>query len=175
MPQRPVWYNRGMDKKYTADDIKALAKKPYDELTSEERKLVNLNKNMWQKGQSGNPKGYKKGVKNWSTHFQRLMGDPDFLHTVVTTVPADWNGIVGDTPADVIAAGYIAYILRSIAESLKSGKLSKEAKDGIALLSKLGYGDKVVHDIEEGVDFFDKAKIVFEVMPDRPRENSTDK
>lgn len=150
----------------TKEEIQALAAKPYSELTPEERRLVNLNKGFWEKGVGGNPKGKKKGCKNWSSIFQKLMGDEKFLHTVITSLPKDWQDIVQDTPAEVIAAGLVANIVKGVAKSLTSDQaIPKEVREAIALLNKISYGDKIVHDSDEG--FFAAPVINYEVVPDR--------
>lgn len=149
------------------ESIRALAAKPYEELTNEERKLVNLNKGMWKKGETGPNSGRKKGCKNWSTIFQRIMGDADFLYTVVTTLPKDWANVIKDTPGEVIAAALVANILKGVAKSLNSdAPLNKDVRDAIALLNKLGYGDKIVHEDPDG--FFSAPVIKYEVVSSKP-------
>lgn len=153
------------------EEIQALAAKPYNELTAEERRLVNLNKGFWEKGHSGNPKGAKKGCRNWSTIFQKIMGNEKFLHTIVTSLPKDWQDIIADTPAEVIAAGLIGNIIKGVAKSISEDKpLSKDVRQAIALLNKIGYGDKVVHENPDG--FFTAPIINYEVVPDRKVEEN---
>lgn len=150
-------------RKYPEGYFEELQKIPDDELTPEEKRLKNLH--PWKKGQSGNPNGKKKGTKNWSTIFKRLMGDPDFLHTVISSVPSEWQDVVGDAPSEVIAAGVIASVLRDISESTNKGKsLDKNTRDAIDLLNKLGYGEKQVHEVDKS--FFEQAQINFNVVPD---------
>lgn len=156
----------------TKEEIQALAAKPYNELTPEERRLVNLNKGFWEKGQSGNPKGPKKGCRNWSTIFHKLMGNEDFLHTIVKSLPKNWQDIVEDTPAELIAAGLVATIAKGVAKSLKEEKpLPKDIRDAITLLNKIGYGDKVVHETDGG--FMTAPIIKYEVVPDRTDIDNT--
>lgn len=144
------------------DKIEAAKQKSPEERTPEERRLANLN--PFPPGVSGNPAGMKKGCKNWSTHFKRLMGDPDFLRTIIAHTPSEWQGIVGDTPADVIAAGLIANVMRGVVRSMNGeGSLTKETKDAIALLNKIGYGDKVVYEDPDSI--FTKNEILFKVVP----------
>ena len=150
-------------RKYPEGYFEELQKIPDEELTPEERRLKNLH--PWKKGQSGNPKGMKKGTKHWSTIFKRLMGDPDLLHTIISSTPSEWQGIVGDAPAEVIAASVIASVLRDVSESMSKGKsLDKNTRDAIELLNKLGYGEKQVHEVDKS--FFDQAQITFNVVPD---------
>lgn len=150
----------------TKEEIQALAKKPYEDLTPEERRLVNLNKGFWEKGQSGNPRGPKKGCRNWSTIFHKLMGNEDFLHTIVKSLPKDWQDIVEETPAELIAAGLVANIAKGVAKSLTEDKpLPKDIRDAISLLNKISYGDKIVYEDPDG--FFSAPVIKYEVVPDR--------
>lgn len=156
-------------KRYTAEDIEALTKKPYEELTPEERRLVNLR--PWAKGQSGNPKGGQPNRIQWASHFKRLMNDKRFLKTIVSNHPQQWRDIVGETSAEVIAGALIGNVLKLAAKSLKDDKpLDKDTRELIALLNKLGYGDKVVHEVEDG--FFDKAVINFNVV--EPKSDGTE-
>lgn len=146
----------------TREEIEALAKKPYEELTSEERRLVNLSKGFFEKGHSRG--GKKKGCRNWATIFQKLMGDENFLHSIVSSLPKDWTDVVADTPADVIAAALIANVVRETAKCAQSDKpMSKDVRQAIALLNKIGYGDKIVHEDESGV--FEKTTLNFRVVP----------
>lgn len=156
---------------YTREDIQALAKKPYEELTAEERRLVNLT--PWKPGQPGNPMGRKKGTVSWSTRIQRLMDDPDFLKTIVASTPREWDGIVGETPADLISAGIVGCLVKQIGKNLTSDEpIPKETRALIALVSKIGYGDKIQHEISDG--FFQRGEINFNIVPDREQENTQD-
>lgn len=156
-------------RKYPEGYFEKLHNTPDEELTPQEKRLKNLH--PWKKGQSGNPKGYKKGQKHWSTIFKRLMADPDFLKTVISSTPAEWQNIVDDTPADIIAAGVIASVVRDISEATNRGKsLDKNTRDAIELLNKLGYGEKQVHELDQG--FFEQAQINFNVVPDTHKQNT---
>ena len=160
-----------MEQKYTREGIEELRKirdESPDLLTSKEKGIANLK--PAQKGEVRNPKGRGKGVKNWSAHFKKLMGDEKFLKTIIKSSPKEWDGIVGDYPADVIAAGVIAVITREVAKSVVEGKsLSNATLRSIELLNKTAYGEKVVHDIEEE-GFFDKTNITFQVIS--PKETN---
>lgn len=160
--------NNDTNMKYSAADIEALKQEDPANLSPMERRLANLK--PIQKGEVRNPKGRSKGVKNWSTHFKKLMGDEELLKSVISSKPSEWNGIVQDCPADVIAAGLISVVVRSVSESVVNGKpLDYKTTKAIELLNKLGYGEKVVMDTEEG--FFDKTQVVFNVVEDRKQEN----
>lgn len=160
-----------MEKKYTAQDIEELKKKDPSELTPKERGLVNLQPNK--PGETGEKRlgGRKKGTPNWSTYFKRLMNDEEFLGTIISSIPKEWEGIVEKYPASVIAAGLIASATRRVAESIvKNEAIDKETLEMIDRINKYGYGEKIQHGVDED-GFFEKTKIVFEVVPDRPRED----
>lgn len=157
------------EKKYTAKDIEELKKKDPSELTPYERGLANLLPNK--PGETGEKRrgGQKKGSHNWSTYFKRLMADEDFLKTMISQLPKQWEGVVDKYPASVIAAGLITTATQNVAKCVAEGKPVDEATLKIIdRISKIGYGDKIVHDVEED-GFFDYTKITFEVVPDRKR------
>lgn len=160
--------------KYTREDIEAL-KKIRDEnpelLTPEERGLANLT--PIKKGEIKNPKGRGKGVKNWSSHFKKLMGDEDFLKTIIKSNPKEWDGIVGEYPADVIAAGIIATVTREVSKAVVEGKpLSMATTRSIDLLNKLGFGEQKNITLDDSEGFFEKTNITFTVLPAREKEES---
>ena len=103
-------------KKYTREDIEELKKRNPEELSAKEKMLANLK--PAKKGEVRNPKGRGGGAKNWKTHFQRLMGDEEFLNTIITQLPREWDGVVEKYPASVIAAGLIASTTQSVAINL---------------------------------------------------------
>lgn len=151
-------------KKYTAKDIEELKKKDPSELTPRERGLANLHPNK--KGDTGDKHlgGRKKGSLNWSTHFKRLMGDEDFLNTIISQLPKQWEGVVDKYPASVIAAGLIATATQQVARSIAEGKpVDEQTLKIIDRISKIGYGDKIVHEDPDGI--FQKTEILFEVVP----------
>jgi hypothetical protein len=161
------------DKKYTAKDIEELQQKDPSELTPEERRIANLHPNK--KGDTGDKHsgGRKKGTPNWSTHFKRLMGDEDFLNTIISSLPSQWNGVVDKYPASVIAAGLITTATQSVAKSVAEGRPVDEATLRIIdRISKIGYGDKVVHDVEDN-GWFEHTKITYEVIPGRRKEEES--
>lgn len=156
----------------TREDIEKIKQKPVEERTAKERQLSGLT--PYKPGQSGNPAGRKKGCVNWSTHFKRLMGDEEFLKTIIKKIPGEWENIVGETPADVIAAALIANVTKGMAKTLKDDTpLPRDVRDAIALISKLGYGDKVIHDIEED-SVFDRKVFNFTVVPSMRREDEVE-
>ena len=152
---------------YTREDIENLKKKPVEELSPEEKRLVNLQ--PWASGESGKPKGPKKGTVQWATRVRRLMEDEHFLKTIVKGLPKDWNDIVGDTPADVIAAALIANLVKVTAKNLNSDEpFPRDVRDAVALLNKIGYGDKVV--LEDPDSVFNKTTLIFDVVQPPVRE-----
>ena len=162
-----------MEKKYTAKDIEELKKRDPSELTPKERGLANLRPNK--KGETGEKHlgSRKKGTPNWSTHFKRLMGDEKFLGTIISQLPKQWEGVVDKYPASVIAAGLIASATQSVAKAIAEGKpIDKPTLEMIDRISKIGYGDKVVHDMEDN-GFFEHTKITYEVLPGRKREEES--
>ena len=74
----------------------------------------------------------------------------------------------------MIAAGIVAGATKEIAKSVAENKpISKEVRDLVDLLNKIGYGEKVVH--EAGETFFDKANISFNVVSTPTLEEIKDK
>jgi len=156
------------EKKYTAQDIEELKKKDPKELTAKEKGLINLRPNK--PGETGDKHlgGRKKGTPNWSTHFKRLMGDEQFLNTIISALPQQWEGVVDKYPASVIAAGLITTATQQIAKSVVEGKpVDEQTLRIIDRISKIGYGDesRVTLNTEEG--FFDKVNFTFNVVEDR--------
>jgi len=151
-------------RKYTKEEIEELKKKPVEELTPYERRLTNLS--IIQPGEVRNPNGLKKGTVLWPTRFKKLLANPDFLKRVMGTTPENWRDVVNEDSADVIAAGLIASVLRQVQECEENNKrLPKETLDAIALINKMAFGDKIVHETDDS--FFQKASITFNVVPDR--------
>ena len=152
--------------KYTREDINYLKTLPRDQLTPKQRGLVNLNPPTV--GTVLNPKGKQKGMKNWSTHFQKLMGSETFFKTIVNKMPGEWDNLVDNTPGEVIAAGLIAITSREIMKALSSGRsIDRNTKEAISLINKLGFGEKFVVDTDDS--FFHKTVINFNVVPPKHR------
>ena len=158
-------------KKDTAQDIEELKKKDPSELTTKERKLANLMPNK--KGETGDKHlgGKKKGSKNWATHFQKLMGDEEFLNSIISQLPKQWEGVVDKYPASVIAAGLIATATQQVAKSIAEGKpVDEQTLKIIDRISRIGYGENknINVDTEEG-GFFDRVNFNFNVVKNRER------
>lgn len=143
-------------------------------LTPEQRRLRNLK--PARDGEVRNPNGPKKGVKHWSTHFRKLMEDEDFFKTFVSGVPKEWEGIVDNSSAKAIAAAVIASTSRRCMECLaKNEPLDRETREMVALLNKLGYGDKVVIEDIEGNSPFNRPALFFDVIPSKhPEEENAE-
>lgn len=151
---------------------KILEKKARGEkLTIEETRLANMN--MIKPGEVRNPNGRKKGSINWSTRIRRLMNDEAFLKSVIKSLPNEWSEIVDGTPADVIGASMIASVVREAARSVVEGKpLDAQTLKTIDRISKIGYGDKITLDVEEG-SVFTQPVINFEVVDSTKKNNKS--
>ena len=160
------------EKKYTREDIENFKKKDPSELTSEQRRIANLN--PVKPGEVRNPVGKKKGTKNWATHFKKLLNDEKFLDSIITSLPSSWNDIVDKYPASVIAAGLIATATQNVAKSVTEGKpIDDQTLKTLDRIQKFTYGDKVVHDVDEEGGFFEQAIFNFSVVPDRKRDDES--
>ena len=157
------------NRKYTKEDIEQLKKEDPALLSPEERRLANLT--PFKKGEVSNPNGRKKGVKSWSTHFKRLMGDEKLLRSIISSKPSAWEGIVEDIPADVIAAGLIASVTKDVAKAIAEGRsVDNDTLRAIDTLNKLGWGDNHNVQVESEQGFFEKPVINFIVREDRKTE-----
>lgn len=103
----------------------------------------------FQPGQSGNPKGRPKGIKNWSTVVQQLLADENLLDKVVTTKPSYWNDLPTRNAANAI-------VVSMIIMAMKGDKSAAE------WLRKSGFGDKLMHEFEDGL--FQSTKIEVEIV-----------
>lgn len=157
------------EKKYTAEEIEKLKQKDPKDLTPYERGLVNLT--PIKKGEVRNPNGRKKGAKNWSTYFQKLLNDEEFLSTIIKNLPPSWNDTVEKYPASVIAAGLITTATQSVAKAVAEGRpIDDQTLKTLDRIQKFTFGDKVTHEVEEE-GFFDKVQFNFSVAPDRKKED----
>lgn len=161
----------GKSEKAMGKFIDELKKKNPEEMTSRERSMANLN--PIKKGEVRNPNGKKKGTQNWSTHFKKLMGDEEFLKTIISQLPREWDGIVGEIPADVIAAGLIATATQQVAKSIAEGKaVDENTLKVIDRISKIGYGEsKHVSLNAEEEGFFEKVNFNFNVVKSDKHES----
>lgn len=171
-----IGYNVNMATGLTRADIEELAKKDPSELSGQERTLVGLLKSMNQKGCSKENMngGRKKGGHNWSWYFRKIMNDPEFMQTIMAVRPEQWcqNEKYGDVPGEAIAAGVITIAVRSVMDAMeKNQKLDGATLKTLEVIGKLGFGDKITHEID-GDSFFDKTELVFNVVPDRKEKES---
>lgn len=157
-----------MKGKYTREDIEAFKKEDPALLTGEQKRLANLK--PANKGEVRNPNGNTSIP--WSSYFKKLMNNEDFLNTIISSLPKEWNDIVDKTPASVMAAGIIAVATREIAKKVASGEqIDEKTLRLLDRIKDIGYGDKVTHELDDN-GFFEHTKITFEVVnPDpRPKE-----
>jgi uncharacterized protein DUF5681 len=101
------------------------------------------------KGVSGNPKGRPKGIKNWSTVVQQLLADETLMDKISKSKPSYWDELPNKNAANAI-------VVAMIIEALK-GK-----KDAAEWLRKAGFGDKLMHEFEDGL--FQATKIEVEIV-----------
>ena len=161
-------------RKYTAQYIEELKQKDPREMTSKEKSLANLRPNK--KGVSGEERlgGRKKGSHLWSTYFKKLMADEEFLGTIISQLPKQWEGVVDKYPASVIAAGLIATATQQVAKSIAEGKpVDEQTLKIIDRISKIGYGDKVAVEVDNENGFFSQPVFKFEVVEDRKKEEES--
>lgn len=100
-------------------------------------------------GQSGNPKGRPKGVKNWSAIVQQLLADETLLEKHLTKKPTYWDDLPNKNAANAIVMAMIIHAM--------SGK-----KDAAEWLRKAGFGDKFTHEFDDGL--FQATKIEVEIV-----------
>lgn len=106
-------------------------------------------------GQSGNPKGRPKGIKNWSTIVQQLLADEKLLEKHLTKKPSYWEDLPNKNAANAIV---MAMIIQAM-----SGK-----KDAADWLRKLGFGEKFTHEFEDGL--FQATKIEVEIVKSKSED-----
>lgn len=105
-----------------------------------------------------NRKGRPKGVKNWSTVVQQMLGDENLVDKVIKNKPSYWDHL---PTKDAASAIVMAMMIKAL-----NGE-----KEGAEWLRKTGFGDKLMHDFEDGL--FQKTKIEVEIV--RPKiENERD-
>lgn len=109
----------------------------------------NLKDNQWKKGQSGNPKGRPKGVKNWSTVVQQLLADEKLMDKISKNKPTYWDSLPTKNAANAIV---VAMIIQAL----------KGEKNAAEWLRKAGFGDKLMHEFEDGL--FQATKLEVEIV-----------
>lgn len=118
-----------------------------EEMTPEERRLANLK--PFKKGQSGNPAGRPKGVKNWSTVIKQLLADEELLDRVMKKKPSYWEGVPQKNAANMIA---IAMMIKAMEGDHRAA----------TWINKSAFGDKLTVDAEDGL--FQTSKIEVEIV-----------
>lgn len=113
-----------------------------------DKRLDNLK--PFQKGKSGNPKGRPKGIKNLSTVIQQILADEELVDKIVKAKPSYWNDLPSKNGANAIMA---AMMINAMAGDHRAA----------AWIAKYGFGDKLVHEFEDGL--FQTAKIEVEIVP----------
>lgn len=103
----------------------------------------------WPKGTSGNPKGRPKGVKNWSTIVQNVLADENLMDKISKNKPSYWDSLPAKNAA-------YAIVVAMVIEALKGEKQAAE------WLRKAGFGDKLMHEFEDGL--FQATKLEVEIV-----------
>ena len=106
----------------------------------------------WKPGQSGNPHGRPKGVKSWSTIVQQLLADEDLLKKMTANLkglPPYFDSLPTKNAANAIVATML----------IKAISGDKQAAEW---LRKTGFGDKMLHEFDEG--FFQAQKLEVEIV-----------
>ncbi len=112
--------------------------------------MANLeNLKPFPKGVSGNPKGRPKGVKNLATVVQQILADEKLIDKVVKTKPSYWNDLPNKNAANAIV---VAMVIQAM-----QGK-----KDAAEWLRKAGFGDKFMHEFEDGL--FQANRLEIEIV-----------
>ncbi len=106
-----------------------------------------------------NRAGRKPGIRNWSTIVQNLLADEELLDKHLAKKPSYWNDLPNKNAANAIG---MAMIIRAM-----SGD-----KNSAEWLRKTGFGDKLIHDFEEG--FFDKNTFTIEIVKPEHGEKPKD-
>ena len=123
----------------------------------EKRETQLNNLQSFKKGVSGNPKGRPKGLKNWSSIVQQLLADEKLIDKVVSKKPAYWDDLPTKNGANAIV---VAMMIRAMQGEQKAADW----------LRKTGFGDKLIHDFEEG--FFEKSSFNINIV--EPKHSKED-
>lgn len=111
-------------------------------------------------GQSGNPKGRPKGVKNLATIVQQVLADEALIDKVVSSKPKYWNDLPQKNAANAMV---VAMVILALQGDTKAANW----------LRKAGYGDKLMHEFEDGL--FQSTKIEVEIVKSKaPTERNTE-
>ena len=130
----------------------------------EKRKQQLANLKPFEKGDARiNRNGRKKGVKNWGKVVQDLLADEELLQKMMgsKSLPAYAEMLPNKDAANIIVA---TMLIKAIQGDMQAANW----------LRKTGFGDKVMHDFDDG--FFEKTKLKIEVVqPKHAQELDTDK
>lgn len=120
-------------------------------------------------GQSGNPKGKPKGVKNWSTLVQDILGNEEIIEKALKKKPAYWEALPQKNGATIII---IVMMRLAIEGDIRAANW----------LRKTGYGDSINinPDAEDGavvpVAVFDmRNKVPMQIVPIMPKKKPAKK
>lgn len=134
-------------------------------LTPEEQQAQRMaNLKPFKKGDPRiNRAGRKPGVKNWGKVVQDLLGDEELFNKMMgdKKLPAYAETLPNKNAANIIVA---TMLVKAIQGDMQAANW----------LRRTGFGDKVMHDFEEG--FFEKSKLTIEVIePKHAKELDSDK
>lgn len=117
----------------------------------EKRATQLANLKPFPKGVSGNPTGRKPGIKNWSKIVQDLLADEEVLDKIIPEEnrPEFLKAIPNKNGANAIVAVMMV-------AAIKGDKQAAE------WLRKTGFGDKLLHEFEDGL--FQTQKIEVEIV-----------
>lgn len=93
--------------------------------------------------------GRPKGVKNWSTVVQQLLADENLIDKVVKTKPSYWEDLPSKNGANLI-------VVTMMVKAVQGDKQAAE------WLRKTGFGDKLMHEFEDGL--FQATKLEVEIV-----------
>lgn len=96
-----------------------------------------------------NRAGRPKGIKNWGTIVQQLLGDENLVDKVIAEKPSYWDSLPNKNGANAVV---VAMMIESLSGNTKAADW----------LRKTGYGDKLKIDSEDGL--FQKTKIEVEIV-----------
>jgi hypothetical protein len=93
----------------------------------------------YQPGQSGNPLGRPRGIKNWSTVIQQLLADEELVDNVIKSKPSWWSSLPNKNAASAIT---VAMIVKAMSGDYRAAEW----------LRKTGFGDKLDVTAEDRVE-----------------------
>lgn len=106
-----------------------------------------------------NRKGRPKGTKSWSTVVRQLLEDEDLVDKMVGKQPGYWKDLPAKNAANAIGA---TMIVKALSGDQKAAEW----------LRKTGFGDKLVHEIEDGI--FQTQKLEVEIVKSDKTERDSE-